>query len=396
MRDVVITGVGIHKFGRYPEKSLKDFGRVSILKAVKDANISIRDIEVAYVGNGLAGLITGQEGVRGQVILRDCGFSGIPIVNVENACASGTTALRGALLEIASGLCDVALALGVEKMYCEDSSKTVKAIATDTDVEITSGTGLSFPALYAMETKKFMVRTGVKIDHLAKVAVKNRHNGALNPDAFIQQETTVEDVLNSRIIADPLTSKMCCPISDGAAATVLCSKDLAKKFTDNPQIEIAACALRSGVYRPGYFCDDPNESNSVKLAAMDAYKMARIEPKDVDVAEVHDAMAPAELWLAEKLGLAKESEIVTMVDEGWSEIGGKLPINTSGGLIAKGHPIGATGLAQICELVYQLRGDAGKRQVEKPMVALAENGGGRIDGDNASRAVTVLKRGESW
>lgn len=396
MRDVVVIGVGMHKFGRFIDKSLKEIGGVAVWNAIKDANVSVQDIEIAYVGNGLAGLITGQEGIRGQVVLKNCGFQGIPIVNVENACASGSTAFRGAWLEVASGRYDVALALGVEKMYCADTAKTVQAIATDTDIEATSGTGVQFTALYAMQLKRFMARTGITIEHVAKVVVKNRRNGSLNPYAQFQKEMTIEEVLNSRIIADPLTLPMCSPIGDGAAAAILCAKEKARKYTDKPLIDILACELRSGVFRQGYFSESPDEVDSVKLAAADAYRVSRLNPRDVDVAEVHDAMAPAELWLAEKLGFVKGSEIKKMVEEGWNEIGGRMPINTSGGLVARGHPIGATGVAQICELVWQLRGEAGKRQVEKPMIGLAQNGGGRIDGDHAAVVVTILKRSEPW
>lgn len=317
-------------------------------------------------------------------------------MNVENACASGSTAFRGAWLEVASGLHDVALALGVEKMYCEDTAKSIKAIAADTDVEVTSGTGIHFAALYAMQTKRFMARTGVTIEHIAKVVVKNRHNGFLNPYAHFQKEATVEEVLNSRPIADPLTIMMCSPIGDGAGAAILCAKEKARRYTDKPLVEIAACSLHSGVFRQGFFPESPDEVDSVKMTAKDAYHAAGVGPADIDFAEVHDAMAPAELWLSEKLGLVKRSDLVKMVEEGWSEIGGQRPINASGGLVTKGHPIGATGVAQICELVWQLRGEAGKRQVDKPMIGVAENGGGRIDGDNAAMVVTILKRSEPW
>jgi acetyl-CoA acetyltransferase len=341
-------------------------------------------------------LITGQEGIRGQVVLKDCGFSSIPIVNVENACSSGSTAFRGAWLEVASGLHDVALALGVEKMYCENTAKTIKAIAADTDVEVTSSTGVQFTALYAMQLKRFMAKMGVTLEHVAKVVVKNRHNGFLNSYAQFQKEVTVKEVLNSRLIADPLTLMMCAPIGDGAAAAILCAKEKAREYTDKPLIDILACSLRSGVFRQGYFAESSDEIDSVKLAANDAYRDAGLGPHDIDFAEVHDAMAPAELWLTEKLGLVKGSDIIKMVEEGWNEIDGCLPINTSGGLVSKGHPIGATGVAQICELVWQLRGEAEKRQLEKPLIGLAENGGGRIDGDNAARVVTILKRSDPW
>jgi len=396
MREVVVIGVGMHRFGRFIEKSLKEIGGVAVWNAIDDANVPLQDIGVAYVGNGLAGLTTGQEGIRGQTVLKDSGFNSIPTINVENACAAGSTAFRGAWLEVASGLYDVALALGVEKMYCEDTAKSIKAIAADTDIEVTQGTGVQFTALYAMQTKGFMAQTGVTIEQIAQTVVKNRYNGSLNPHAQFQKEVAIEEVLNSRLIADPLTLLMCSPIGDGAAAAILCTREKARRYTDKPLVEIAACSLCSGVFRQGYFAENPDEIDSVKLAVANAYGSAGVGPNDIDLAEVHDAVAPAELWLAAKLGLVKKIEIVRMIEEGWSRVDGQIPINTSGGLVAKGHPIGATGVAQICELVWQLRGEAGKRQVDKPLIGLAENGGGRIDGDNAARAVTILKRCEPW
>lgn len=390
MRKVVIIGVGMHPFGKFLDKSLKDLGRVAIWSASEDANISPRDIQAAYVGNSLGGLITGQEGVRGQVVLRDAGFGGIPVINVENACASAATALRGAWLEVASGSCDVALALGVEKLFCEDTAKSIAALSADSDIELAK-MGFQFTALYAMKLSRYMAKYGITREHFARVVVKNSYNGSLNPYAQHRKPLTVEEVLNSRMVAPPLTLYMCSSMGDGAAAAILCSRDKARKYTSKPLVEVACCALRSGMFRRP---DETNvaDTDTAILTAEQAYAKAGIGPEDVDVAEVHDAMAPAELLLYEALGLCGEGEAGRMIDEGKTRIDGDIPVNPSGGLAARGHPVGATGLAQIAEIVWQLRGEAGKRQVANPRVGLVENAGGRVEEDNAACCITILKR----
>jgi acetyl-CoA acyltransferase len=387
MREVVIIGVGMTKFGKFPDISLRELGSKAIWTAVKDSNVPPKDIQVAYFGNSLAGLITGQEGVRGQTVLRYAGFGGIPIINVENACASGTTALRGAWLEVASGACDVALAIGAEKLFCNDTPRSVKAMASNSEIEL-SALGFQFSAGYAMTLRKYMEKYGATKEHFAKVAVKNSYNGSLNPFAQYQKPLSIEEVLNSRMVADPLTLLMCSSMADGAAAAILTSKDKAKKYTTKPLVEIAACILRSGKFR----LPDDTSPESATLAAMDAYTQAGIGPKDIDVAEVHDAMSPTELYRYEQLGFCKEGEAPRLIDEGRTKINGDLPVNPSGGLCARGHPVGATGIAQITELVWQLRGEAGPRQVNNPKVALSQNSGGHVEGDNAAATVTILKK----
>jgi len=387
MRPVVVIGVGMHPFGKFLDKSLKDLARVAIWNALRDAGVSPRDIQVAYVSNALAGLITGQEGVRGQIVLRDAGLGGIPVINVENACASATTAFRGAWLEVASGNADVALAVGVEKLYCDDTARSIKALAADCDLEL-GRMGFQFTSWYALEIKQYMARTGATPRHLAQVVVKNSFNGSLNPYAQYRRPLSLEEVLNSRLIADPLTLYMCAPIGDGAAAAVLCARELASRFTSKPPIEVAACCLMAGQFR------DPSADipSTVTLTARRAYEIAGIGPEDIDLAEVHDAMAPAEIMLYEDLEFCPRGEGWRLIEEGATALQGRLPVNTSGGLAARGHPVGATGLAQIAELVWQLRGEAGERQVEGAKVALAQNVGGFVEGDYAASAITVLKR----
>ncbi|MDH3235365.1 MAG: thiolase family protein [Alphaproteobacteria bacterium] len=393
MRDVAIVGVGAHPAGKFPEKALKDLGREAIWNALRDAGLGPDDIQTAYVGNSLGGLLTGQEGIRGQVVLQEAGLGGIPVINVENACASAATALRGAWLEVASGLADVAIAVGVEKMFVGDLAKSISALAADSELEL-SQMGMQFTASYAIHPKinlkGRMAQYGWTTEDFAKVAVKNAHNGSLNPYAQHRRALTVEDVLGSRMIADPLTLYMCSSIADGAAAAILCPLDMAERLSERPPIKVAACALRSGVYR---FPDDGGE-DSVTLTANEAYEKAGIGPEDVDVVEVHDAMAPAELMIYERLGFCGPGEGPKLVDDGTTTLAGSKPVNPSGGLCARGHPVGATGLLQIAELVWQLRGEAGERQItNSPKVAMAQNQGGLLLGqDSAAYAITLLQQ----
>jgi acetyl-CoA acyltransferase len=244
-------------------------------------------------------------------------------------------------------------------------------------------------ALYSMQLRRWVSKYGVTKEQFAKVVVKNSYNGSLNPYAQFRKPLTIEDVLNSRVVAEPLTQYMCSTMGDGAAAAIVCAKDLATKYTSKPLIDIAACELVSGTYT---FSGEEHEPIT-KRAAKRAYERAGIGPEDVNVAEVHDGMAPAELLLYEELGFCKPGEAGRMIDEGITSLTGRIPVNPSGGLAAKGHPVGATGLAQIAEIVWQLRGEAGERQVKNnPKVGLTENAGGWASDDNAACAVTVLKR----
>ena len=385
MRDVSIIGVGMTRFGKYVDRSPQDLGGEAVWKAIEDANVSIKDINVAYVANAVGQQLTELKGTIGQHVLTSAGIFGIPVINIENACSGGSTALRGAFLEVASGNCDIALALGVEKLFCGDSARSAAAMASGT---IYAKFGFMFVGLYAMQLRKWMEKYGVTKEHFAKVVVKNSYNGSLNPNAQFQKPMSMEEVLNSRVIAEPLTQFMCSTMADGAAAAIICSKDLASQYTSKPLIDIAACELVSGTFT---FPDEPHEEITTR-AAKRAYEKASIGPEDIDVAEVHDGMAPAELRLYEELGLCKEGEAAAMIDEGKTTLTGEIPVNPSGGLAAKGHPISATGLAQVAEVVWQLRGEAGPRQISNPKVGLTENAGGWSMDDNAACAVTILKR----
>jgi acetyl-CoA acyltransferase len=392
MREVAIIGVGAHPTGRFLEKPLKALAYPAIWNALDDAGVSVADVNVAYIGNSLGGLLTGQEGVRGQVVLQHSGLTGIPVVNVENACASAMTALRGAWLEVASGLADVALAVGVEKMNVGDSARSIGALSADSELDLAE-MGMQFTATYAIHpkinVKSRMQEYGWTASDLAKPAVKNSYNGSLNPLAQHQRRLTIEEIVQSRVIADPLTLLMCSSISDGAAAAVLCSTDLATRFTGKTPVRIASCMLRSGIYRlPG---DD--RPDSATMCAFAAYEKAGIGPEDLDAVELHDAMAPAELILYERLGLCAPGEGPRLIDEHVTTLDGRVPVNPSGGLCSRGHPVGATGLLQVCELVWQMRGEAGPRQIKpRPKITMAQNQGGLLLGqDSAAYGVTILK-----
>jgi acetyl-CoA acetyltransferase len=393
MREATIIGVGMHPFGKHPGKSLQELGADAVWSAVDDAGVDPRRIEFAYVGNSLAGLLGGQEGVRGQVILQAAGFDELPVINVENACASGTTALRGAWLEVASGACDVALALGAEKMFVGDTARSLAALAGDSEVEL-ARMGMQFSATYAAHPKYDlrgkMRDYGWTAEDLASVVVKNSRHGSLNPYAHHRRALTSEEVLASPMISDPLTLYMCSSIGDGAAAAIVCAGDIASTIGERTPITIAACALRSG----RVFASGDDGHSTLREMVSDFYERAGIGPGDIDVAEVHDAMAPVELLVYEGLGLCGPGEGPGLVRSGETAIGGSIPVNPSGGLTSRGHPVGATGLGQIAELVWQLRGEAGQRQAkERPLVGLAHNQGGLLAGmDSAAYALTLLTR----
>jgi acetyl-CoA acetyltransferase len=392
------------RFGKYSDRGLKDLSREAVEAALSSAGAEKTDLEIAVVGNAAAGLISGQECIRAQVLLRDLGIDKIPMVNTENACASSSTALQVAWLYVASGMYDVALALGVEKMYTEDKGKTMAAFSAGVDVEqlkqimqqlkppseqksgTESGAGKSrslFMDIYAAGARAHMTKYGTTKEHYAQVAVKNHYNGSLNPHAQYRERYSLEEILASPPVAEPLTRLMCAPIGDGASAAVLVSDKKARQFTTNP-VWIRGTALVSGSDHPS------DDGRTGARAARIAFDMAGMAPEDVNVAEVHDASAPAELMIYEELGFCGEGEGSKLIDEGATEVGGRLPVNTSGGLISKGHPVGATGVAQAYEIWLQLRGEAGDRQVQDARVGLTHNGGGMVRGEAAATTVHLF------
>jgi acetyl-CoA acetyltransferase len=372
------------RFGKLIDKSLKDLAYESVWDAIRESNIDPHDIDIAFIGNAYAGLITGQESVRGQVMLREVGINRIPIINVENACASSSTAFYLAHKAVASGQSELALALGVEKLFCDDTGKSLKALATSSDIEIEGRMGILFAGIYSMRVRAHMDKYGLTREQFAKVAVKNHDNGALNPHAQYRNRVTVEEVLKSRMIADPITLLMTCPMGDGGAAALIGTKEMAQRMGKRP-VKIGASVLGSFGF-PG-----KDEPGIVARVSRQAYQEAGITARDVQVAEVHDAVAPVELFLYEELGFCGPGESGRMIDEGVTWLGGRLPVNTSGGLSAKGHPAGATGLAQVAEIVWQMRGEAGERQITPaPNIGLVENGGGNVAGETAVVAVQIL------
>jgi acetyl-CoA acyltransferase len=396
---VIVAGAGMTRFAKTP-RSLRDLAGEATAAALEDAGLETGAIEAAYVGNAVAGLVVGQEMIRGQVMLRPLGIEGIPVFNVENACASASSALHLGWQAVAAGMNDVVLCLGAEKLSHEDKTVGMEAIGTAIDIEMRAelaeevraddgdddGSRRSFfMDLYADMARRYMRASGATVEHFAQVAVKNQHNGARNPRAQYGGEITVEDVLASRRVVDPLTLLMCSPISDGAAAVVLMSAQRARRLgVSGPRIR--ASVVRSGVRHDK---DDPTAGSAAR-AARAAYEQAALGPRDLDVAEVHDASAPAELIVYEQIGLAAPGRGPELIESGRTRLDGALPVNTSGGLLSKGHPIGATGIAQVCEATWQLRGEAGARQVPGARVALTQNGGGWLEGDSAAMAVHIL------
>ena len=388
--EVEIVGVGMHPFGRFTDASLKDLARVATVNALVDAGLGVKDVQAAYSSNAMGGLLQGQEMIRGQSVLREIGIERIPIVNVENACAGGSSALRQAILTIRAGAADVVLAVGFEKMFVEDRSRTLEALGSAADLDVVRGAGLQFTAVYGMRLRKLMAAGTLSLDDLVDVSVKSHANGALNPNAQHQKVVTAEDVLASRLIADPLTLLMCSSICDGAAAVVVARKGVLPQ-TSRPRVRVRASQAASGFTPlPG---GEPSLSEYTVAAT---YAEAGLGPDDIDVAEVHDAMAPAELLYYEQLGFCEHGGASDLLKSGKTQITGSLPVNPSGGLSSRGHPVGATGLAQVAELVWQLRGEAGPRQVDRPRIALAQNSGGWLEGESAASNIHVLERVDPW
>jgi acetyl-CoA acetyltransferase len=424
--DVFIIASYSTAFGKYPDRSFKDLTRDAYLGALADIGVEAAagcgdDIDFAYVGNCLAGAGFGQDSIRGQswtLELVDEGLfpERVPIINTEGACATASMALHAAFKDVRSGESDLVLALGVEKTYLPgaDADPAIKARMFDLfargvdqetmprlvehyqDVGRTAGVPFEvgegrtmFMDTYAMQAALHMKRFGTTQRQIAAGAAKNHNYGALNPKAQYQFSTSVDQVMEDRPVSFPLTRSMCAPIGDGAAAVLVCSADY---LAGQPEavrgraVRIAASALSGGKYRT------PEEAGLSHVAAQKAYRSSGYSPGDIDVAEVHDATSFCEIYQVEMLGFAPVGEGGPFVESGATGPDGPIPVNTSGGLVSKGHPVGATGLSMIGELVTQLRGEAGERQVAGARVALAENGGGVIGLEEAACSVAILDR----
>lgn len=394
MREVMIGGTGMTRFGKYPDASIRSLVGEALREALADARAGADDVETVFFGNAAAGLLTGQEMITGQVALRDSGLLGKPIINIENACASASSAAHLAWLSVASGQADVALAIGAEKMTHPDKNVPFRALVAALDLEeVRAETGSDDPLtaasapgrsgfmdIYAGKARKYMAQTGATVEDFARVAAKSHGFGALNPKAQFQAGMTFEEIMAGRTIIDPLKLAMCSPIGDGAAVLVFCSAEFARA-RGLDAVRVGTITLVSGL---------PGGASCNARAAVKAYAAAGVGPEDIDVVELHDAASPAELIYVEELGLCAPGEGLRLLRDGDLGPGGRIPVNTSGGLVAKGHPVGATGCAQIVEIADQLRGRCGARQVEGARVGMAQNGGGWIDDDTAATTLTIL------
>ena len=441
MRDVMVVGAGMTRFGKFFDRSVRSLAEEAVGDAMADAGVRPDQVEFTAFGNAVGGILQGQEMIRGQSALHHTGILGSPIVNVENACASASSAFHLAWQAIASGSAEIALAVGAEKLTHADKIRSFAAIGTALDLEEMpairdllssvllgwpppgapaggdaaggeaagsgggggeaagggsgggsgSGSGSGgamssspFMDVYAAMTRMYLQNSGGTPADLAQISVKNHRHASLNPKAQYRDVVTVDDVLASRMVSDPLTVLMCSPIADGAAALVLASADAVAKL-GVPGVKVRASVLASGRDR------NLDEPSVAERAARRAYEVAGIGPDDLDVVEVHDAAATAELLLYEELGLCAPGEGPKFLATGATELGGRVPVNPSGGLLSRGHPIGATGCGQLVELVDQLRGRCGERQVAGARLALAENGGGFIGADAAATVITILE-----
>jgi acetyl-CoA C-acetyltransferase len=382
---ISVTGVGITKFGKLENKTSRELFAESVHLAMVDGNISPKEIEAVFVGNFTADLFEHQ-GHLGPLMSEYAGLSGLPSTRFESACASGGAALRQAILTILSGYYDVVLVAGIEKMTDLPTSEVTDALAVAADDIFEAGIGATFPGQYAMIAKAHMDKYGTTKEQLAHVAVKNHHNGTMNPNAHFQKEITLEKALNAPMIAWPLGLFDCSPISDGAAALVLTKEDIARKYSDTP----------IGIIGSGQATDTVSlferkqftSLNAAKLASNMAYKIAKLGPEKIDFAEVHDCFTIAEIIATEDLGFFKPGEGGPAVEQGLTQIGSQITINASGGLKAKGHPVGCTGVAQAVEAVTQLRGEAGKRQVKGAEIGLTHN----VGGSGGSCLVHIFRR----
>jgi acetyl-CoA acyltransferase len=384
---VMVAGVGMTHFGKYLGRGVRSLAVEAIDEAMDDAGARAVDVERVYFGNAVAGIVTQQEMIRGQVALRRHPLNGAALINVENACASGGSALSIGYEAIASGAAEVVVVVGAEQLNHEDRSRPFNALRGSTDIE---DIGESEPGtvsansllmdFYAGVAQTYLDTYGAQPSDFALVAVKNRSHAALNPKAHLRSPQTVEEVLRARVIVSPLTLPMCSPTTDGAASLVLCSDAYAKRC-DADAVELVTSRIASGA-----------SGEPVAKAANAAFVAAGLGADDFDLIELHDAAAPAELIQYSEIGLCGEGEGPRLIRAGETSLGGRIPVNVSGGLLSRGHPLGATGCAQVVELATQLRGRAGERQVENACRALAINGGGWLDGSYALAVATILRK----
>jgi acetyl-CoA acyltransferase len=411
MRGTLIVGVGMTPFGRFPETSLGELAGRAAAEALADASASPTAAQAIVFANATQGALEGQHGVRGQAALDGAGFGNAPVFNVENACASGSTALNLAHVLVGSETYDCVLAIGAEKMVMPDPAKSMAAFEGSWDLSrrqqtidklLAMGRGMAPPPgaegnephsvfmdVYAAFCRHHMVRFGTTQRQMAAVSAKNHQHSVHNSRSQYRRSFSIEEVLAGRPIVWPLTLPMCSPISDGAAAALVCSREFGERLGAlSRAVRIRASVLMSGDHR----APDQLESHVARKASRRAYEAAGLGPEDIDVVECHDATAFGEILQSELLEFFEFGGAGPAAESGETRIGGRIPFNPSGGLESKGHPIGATGLGQVFELVGQLRGEAGPRQVENARIALAENGGGLRGVEEAAVAITILER----
>lgn len=411
MDGVYAIGVGMIRFNKYPDRTVQSMAHEAVELVLKDAGLTKEDMEAVFFANTFWGMFDNQHSIRGEVVMRNMGVGNIPVANVENACAGGSTALHLAYTGIRAGMYDVALAIGSEKITNPNKALSLGAYATCMDVgnfakhienimelsktltikipedQSAPGEGRSiFMDAYAMGARWHMSRFNSTQHQLAVICSKNHFHGSLNPLSQYQQVMSVEEVLAAKPVAYPLTRPMCAPVGDGAAATIICSEKFLKKMTNARPVRIRASILGTGADR------DIDAPDIGERLAHKAYSEAGVDPKDISFAEVHDATSWGELHQTESMGLCPMGEGGPFAESGATRLGGKMPVNVSGGLECKGHPIGASGLSQIHELVTQLRGEAGKRQVQGARLGLAENGGGNIGVEEAAMGIHILEK----
>lgn len=384
-KKVAVIGVGLTKFGELWDKSYRDLITEAGVKAMNDAGIDGKDVQELFVGSMSPGLFAGQEHI-GALVADHAGLTGIPATRVEAACASGGLALRQAYTSIISGRNSIVVAGGVEKMTDVPTGTAMTALMGAGDEEWEAFNGATFPALYALMARRHMKEYKTTIEQISMVSVKNHANAIHNEYAQFRNEVTLEEVMNSAMVADPLRLLHCSPITDGAAAVVLASEEKAREVCDTP-IWITASALATDTLAL-HDRESLTKTNAAIKAGQEAYRQANISPKDVDFAEVHDCFAIAEILAIEALGFCKIGEGGKYTEEGCTQIGGEVAVNTSGGLKGKGHPVGTTGIAQAVEAVLQLRGEAGKRQVAGAEIGLTHN----VGGSGATAVVHIFQR----
>ena len=388
MSGCAVTGVGVTDFGRFLERSLGEIAAEAIAAALEDGEVTPDEIEMAFVANTAAALITGQVAVVGQVVLSQSGIAGIPVYNVDNACAGSSTALNLARQAVLAGVAKRVLVVGVEKLFAPERRTTYLALNGAADIDWARGTGVDLETdsvfmreVYAERLRDYAALWPLEAETLARIAVKNRAHARENEKAQFRERLTVEQVLESRVVQDPIRALMCAPIGDGAAAAVVTAEDLARR--DDRAVWVRASRVSMG-------SPPPRSESTISRLARQVYSDAGIGPSDVDLAEVHDATAFSELLAYEELGFCAPGEGSRLVEEGATALGGRIPVNPGGGLESRGHPLAATGLAQVAELALHLRGEAGTRQVAGARIALAETAGGYAGHDSAAVALTVL------